>query len=42
MHPFDQSIALVLTTACIRLGQWAAETQQAETGQKQSVNHALQ
>jgi hypothetical protein len=42
LHPFDQSIALVLTTACIRLGQWAAETQQAETGQKQSVNHALQ
>lgn len=36
LHPFDQSIALVLTTACIRLGQWAAETQQAETGQKRT------
>ena len=37
LHPFDQSIALVLTTACIRLGQWAAETQQAETGQERTL-----
>lgn len=36
LHLFDQSVALVLTTACIRR-QWAAETQQAETGQKQSL-----